>query len=66
MVIIMIKKKELTVFVDTSSINPLIIGDYEIIYHIKDKSNNENTYTHMIRIVDRKAPEIKLKKTDSH
>jgi hypothetical protein len=51
---------QLTLIIDSSSINLAKIGSYEIIYRISDSSNNESIYKNTFRIVDRLAPSINL------
>lgn len=54
--------EQLLLSVDASLINLSKIGDYEIVYHLMDSSNNESIYRKTFSIVDRVSPEINLKK----
>jgi hypothetical protein len=51
---------QLTLTVDSSSINKMKIGSYEIIYRISDQSHNESIYKRLFTIVDKTAPSIDL------
>lgn len=56
------KKTDLIINVDTTNINQSKLGTYLVVYRIRDLSNNENVFTKSFHIVDKTAPDIKLKK----
>ena len=44
-----------------NNINSNIIGEYQVIYKVKDKSLNEETKIRIVKVVDKVAPVISLK-----